>query len=100
MKGKPLPKTLDVPDLPLEPFRPGQKYAAHVVEIIPDWEGEIDLDCVHELLEANNYMDLPEPLCPKEKEHGLVYHMHPCIINQDNGKKTIIKYNMCKQLRS
>ena len=96
-KGKSLPKTVNVQDLPLMEFTPTQKYAAQAVEIIHDFEGDIDLETVNAALEANKYNDLPEPLCPKELEHDLVYNMNVCIVDGENGKKTIIKYLVCRQ---
>ena len=92
VKAKPLPKTVEPHDLGLDPFNPRQKQASYAVDIIVDYEGAIDLDAVHELMEANNFDALPEPRCPKVKEHGLTYSMPALILDHYNAKNTIIKY--------
>jgi hypothetical protein len=53
----------------------------HLVDVLPQYEGEIDMSKVHEIMSRGAYEELPEPLRPKEKTEA-AYSMQVVVVKK------------------
>ena len=78
-------------DLPMKQFDSRAAKVVHMVDVIKDYEGDIDKEAVKDLMLQNNLADLPTPLCPKA-ECVIPFTMDVCIIPAPDGKRDIYKH--------
>eukprot|EP00973_Karenia_brevis_P095414 12427215-Karenia_brevis.AAC.1 len=63
----------------------------HLIDIIREYDGPVDVDALCALLKDNKYTSLPEPFKEKQPTNQL-YHMQVNLNKEDNGKWLIIKW--------
>ena len=83
------PGDLKVADLPLRFLGEGKKN--QWVDVLIDWEGDIDLDRLEEFFLQQRYSDMPDPIKIKG-ECKYPYAMQVVILQQDDGKSTVLKH--------
>ena len=78
-------------DLPMKQFDSRASKVVHMVDVIKDYEGDIDKEAVKDLVLQNNLADLPTPLCPKA-ECVIPFTMDVCITPAPDGKRDVYKH--------
>ena len=78
-------------DLPMKQFDSRASKVVHMVDVIKDYEGDIDKEAVKDLMLQNNLADLPAPLCPKA-ECVIPFTMDVCLIPAPDGKLDVYKH--------
>ena len=63
----------------------------HLLDIVPNYEGEIDESAVCALMKDNNYSSLPPTFNEKQPINKL-YHMQVNMSKQENGKWLVVKW--------
>ena len=72
------------------PLRQGLTKGIHLLDIVKNFEGPLDMPLVTPLMKAHAYDQLPAPLCPKQAL-DVGYHMQVKISKNSDGKLDIVK---------
>ena len=73
-----------------------QATGKHLIDIVLDYEGEIDESAVCALIKDNSYSSLPEPFNEKQPTN-LLYHMQVNMHKKQNDKWQIVKWFMFEE---
>ena len=89
---KPLPDAPDITDIDDLNVKPADlTIATHLIDIIRDYEGNLDIADVTAKLKNNEYADLPRPLNQK-LDFQIGYHLNVNMKTQANGTHNIVKW--------